>query len=128
MYDDYTVVYYRAWDYGDFTKGGKGKGKKGEKGGKGGSLSGPPPKSGEGQNAGPAPMEVDVAAAQPKKIWVAIAVEGARPSAKTKMTPVPKAEPKGKVASVSEAKSALAPKAEAKEAKQAEPLRSRRRR
>ena len=45
-------------------------------------------------------MEVDTAAAQPKKTWVAIAVEGARPSAKAKMTPVPKAEPKGKVASV----------------------------
>ena len=122
------------------TKGGKGKGKKGEKGGKGGSPSGPPPKSGEmpgkgsgkggspsvpkakaKDDAGPAPMEVDAAAAQPKKTWVAIAVEGARPSAKAKMTPVPKAEPKGQVASVSEAKSAPAPKAEAKETKQAEP-------
>ena len=121
-------------------KGGRGKGKKGEKGGKGGSPSGPPPKSGEvpgkgsgkggsppvpkakaKDDAGPAPMEVDAAAAQPKKTWVAIAVEGARPSAKAKMTPVPKAEPKGKVASVSEAKSAPPPKAEAKETKQAEP-------
>ena len=63
-------------------KGGKGKGKKGEKGGKGGSPSGPPPKSGEvpgkgsgkggspsvpkaKDDAGPAPMEVDTAAAQP---------------------------------------------------------------
>ena len=127
-------------------KGGKGKGKKGEKGGKGGSPSGPPPKSGEvpdegsgkggspsvpkgkaKDDAGPAPMEVDAAAAQPKKTWVAIAVEGARPSAKAKMTPVPKAEPKGKVASVPAAKGAPAPKAEAKETKQAEP-RSRRRR
>ena len=52
--------------------------------------------------------------AQPKKTWVAIAVEGARPSAKAKMTPVPKAEPKGKAASVTEAKSASAPKAEPK--------------
>ena len=122
------------------VKGGKGKGKKGEKGGKGGSPSGPPPKSGEvpGKgsckgdspsvpqakakgDAGPAPMEVDATAAQPKKTWVAVAVEGARPSAKAKMTPVPKAEPKGKAASVSEAKSAPAPKAEAKETKQAEP-------
>ena len=51
-------------------------------------------------DAGPAPMEVDAAAAQPKKTWVAIAVEGARPSAKAFMTPVPKAEPKGKAASV----------------------------
>ena len=57
-------------------------------------------------------MEVDTPAAQPKKTWVAIAVEGARPSAKAKMTPVPKAEPKGKAASVTEAKSASAPKAE----------------
>ena len=72
-------------------------------------------------DAGPAPMEVDATAAQPKKTWVAIAVEGARPSAKAKMTPVPKAEPKGKAASVSEAKSASAPKAEVKETKQAEP-------
>ena len=48
-------------------------------------------------------------------------VEGARPSATAKMTPVPKAEPKGKAASVSEAKNAPAPKAEAKETKQAEP-------
>ena len=122
------------------VKGGKGKGKKGEKGGKGGSPSGPPPKSGEvpekgsgkgdspsvpqakaKADAGPAPMEVDATAAQAKKTWVAIAVEGARPSAKAKMTPVPKAEPKGKAASVSEAKSAPAPKAEAKETKQAEP-------
>ena len=66
-------------------------------------------------------MEVDATAAQPKKTWVAIAVEGARPSAKAKMTPVPKAEPKGKAASVSEAKSAPPPKAEPKETKQAEP-------
>ena len=55
------------------------------------------------------------------KTWVAIAVEGARPSAKAKMTPIPKAEPKGKAASVSEAKSASAPKAEPKETKQADP-------
>ena len=67
-------------------KGGKGKGKKGEKGGKGGSPSGPPPKSGDvpgkgsgkgdspsvpkakaKADAGPAPMEVDAHAAQPKK-------------------------------------------------------------
>ena len=103
-------------------KGGKGKGKKGEKGGKGGSPSGPPPKSGEvpgkgsgkggspsvpkaKDDAGPAPMEVDTAAAQPKKSWAEMVVEGARPSAKAKMTPVPKAEPKGKAASASEAKS-----------------------
>ena len=118
------------------VKGGKGKGKKGEKGGKGGSPSGPPPKSGEvpekGSGKGDSPsapqakakadaglvvMEVDATAAQPKKTWV----EGARPSAKAKMTPVPKAEPKGKAASVSEAKSASAPKAEAKETRQAEP-------
>ena len=111
-------------------KGGKGKGKKGEKGGKGDSLSDPQPKSsdvsgkgsGKGDSpavpkakakadAGPAPMEVDPPAAQPKKTWVAIAVEGARPSAKAKMTPVPKAEPK----------SAQAPKAESKETKQADP-------
>ena len=72
-------------------------------------------------DAGPAPMEVDAPAAQPKKTWVAIAVEGARPSAKAKMTPVPKAEPKGKAASVPEAKSAQAPKAESKETKQADP-------
>ena len=122
------------------VKGGKGKGKKGEKGGKGGSPSGPPPKSGEvpgkgsgkgdspsvsqakaKADAGPAPMEVDATVAQPKKTWVAMVVEGARPSAKAKMTPVPKAEPKGKAASVSEAKNAPAPKVEAKETKQAEP-------
>ena len=122
------------------VKGGKGKGNKGEKGGKGGSPSGPPPKSGEvpekgsgkgdspsvpqakaKADAGPAPMEVDTPAAQPKKTWVAIAVEGARPSAKAKMTPVPKAEPKGKAASVTEAKSASAPRAESKETKQADP-------
>ena len=119
-------------------KGGKGKGKKGEKGGKGGSPSGPPPKSGEvpgkgsgkggspsvpkaKDDAGPAPMEVDTAAAQPKKSWAEMVVEGARPSAKAKMTPVPKAEPKGKAASVSEAKCAPAPKAVAKETKQTEP-------
>ena len=48
-------------------------------------------------------------------------VEGARPSAKAKMTPVPKAEPRGKAASASEAKNAPAPKAVAKETKQAEP-------
>ena len=66
-------------------------------------------------------MDVYATAAQPKKTWVAIAVEGARPSAKAKMTPVPKAEPKGKAASVSEAKSASAPKAEVKETMQAEP-------
>ena len=121
-------------------KGGKGKGKKGEKGGKGGSPSGPPPKSGEvpdkgsgkggspsvpktrsKDDTGPAPMEVDATATQPKKTWAAIAVEGARPSAKAKMTPVPKTEPKGRAASASEAKKAPAPKAEAKETKQAEP-------
>ena len=119
-------------------KGGKGKGKKGEKGGKGGSPSGPPPKSGEvpgkgsgkggspsvpkaKDDAGPAPMEVDTAAAQPKKSWAEMVVEGARPSAKAKMTPVPKAEPKGKAASASEAKCAPAPKAVAKETKQTEP-------
>ena len=53
--------------------------------------------------------------AQPKKTWAAIAVEGARPSAKAKMTPVPKAEPKGKAASIPEAKSAQAQRAESKE-------------
>ena len=114
-------------------KGGKGKGKKGEKGGKGDTPSDPQPKSsdvsgkGSGKrdspaapktkakaNAGPAPMEVDPPVAQPKKTWVAIAVEGARPS-------VPKAEPKGKAASVPEAKSAQAPRAESKETKQADP-------
>ena len=102
-----------------------------KKGGKGDSPSDPQPKSsdvsgkgsGKGDspavpkakakaNAGPAPMEVDPPVAQPKKTWVAIAVEGARPSAKAKMTPVPKAEPKGKAASVFEAKSAQAPGAE----------------
>ena len=62
-----------------------------------------------------------IPAAQPKKTWVAIAVEGARPSAKAKMTPVPKAEPKGKAASVPGAKSAQAPKAESKETKHADP-------
>ena len=88
---------------------------KGEKGGKGDSPSDPQPKSsevsgkgsGKGDspavpkakakaNAGPAPMEVDPPVAQPKKTWVAIAVEGARPSAKAKMTPVSKAELKGR--------------------------------
>ena len=67
-------------------------------------------------------MEVDAAATQPKKTWAAIAVEGARPSAKAKMTPVPKTEPKGKAVSASEAKTAPAPKAEDQR------LRSRRRR
>ena len=66
-------------------------------------------------------MEVDPPVVQPKKTWVAIAVEGARPSAKAKTTPVPKAEPKGKAASVPEAKSAQAPRAESKETKQADP-------
>ena len=121
-------------------KGGKGKGKKGEKGGKGDSPSNSQPNSSEASgkgpgkgdspavpkakakaDAGPAPMEVDAPAAQPKKTWVAIAVQGARPSAKAKMTPVPKAEPKGRAASVPEAKSAQAPKAESKETKHADP-------
>ena len=66
-------------------------------------------------------MEIDPPVAQPKKTWAAIAVEGARPSAKAKMTPVPKAEPKGKAGSAPEAKSAQAPKAESKETKQADP-------
>ena len=53
------------------------------------------PKAKARADAGPAPMEVDTPAAQPKKTWVAIAVEGARPSAKAKMTPVGRAEGKG---------------------------------
>ena len=64
---------------------------------------------------------VDPCEAQPKKSWVAIAVEGARPSAKAKTTSAPKAEPKGKATPVPEAKSAQAPRAEPKEAKQADP-------
>ena len=48
-------------------------------------------------------------------------LEGARPSAKAKMTPVPKAEPKEKAASAPEAKNAQAQKAESKETKQADP-------
>ena len=79
------------------------------------------PKAKAKDDAGPAPMEVDATVTQPKKTWVEMVVQGARPSAKAKMTPVPKAEPKGKAASVSEAKNAPAPKAEAKETKQAEP-------
>ena len=121
-------------------KGGKGKGKKGEKGGKGDSPSDPRPKSGEVSgkgsgkgdssavpkakgkaDAGPTPMEVDPPEAQPKKSWVAIAVEGARPSAKAKTTSAPKAEPKGKATPVPEAKSAQAPRAEPKETKRADP-------
>ena len=115
-------------------KGGKGKGKKGEKGGKGDSPSDPRPKSGEASGkgsgkgdssavpkkgkaeAGPTPMEV----AQPKKSWVGIAVEGARPSAKAKTTPAPKAEPKGKATPVPEAKSAQASRDEPKETKRAD--------
>ena len=91
-------------------KGGEGKGKKGEKGGKGDGPSDPRPKSGEVSgkgsgkgdspavprakakaDAGPTPMEVDPPEVQPKKSWVAIAVQGARPSAKAKTTPSPKA-------------------------------------
>ena len=73
---------------------------------------------------GPAPMEVDPPAAQPKKTWVAIAVEG--PSAKAKTTPAPKAEPKGKAASIPEAKSAQAPRAESREPTRRLKLRRRR--
>ena len=53
-------------------------------------------------------MEADPPEAQPKKTWMAVAVEGARPSAKAKTVPfprsgeaqAPKAEPKGKAAPV----------------------------
>ena len=136
--DELQSVHHAAQE--PIIKGGKGKGKKGEKGGKGDSPSDPQPKSsdvsgkgsGKGDSpavpkakakadAGPAPMEVDPPVAQPKKTWVAIAVEGARPSAKAKMTPVPKAEPKGKAASVPEVKIAQAPRAESKETKQSDP-------
>ena len=115
-----------------------GKGKKGEKGGKGDSLSDPRPKSGEASgkgsgkgdspavpkakakaDAGPTPMEVDPPEAQPKKSWVAIAVEGAGPSAKAKTTPfpkisevpAPKAEAKGKATPVPKAGNDQAPRA-----------------
>ena len=54
-------------------------------------------------------------------LWLNRRRQGARPSAKAKMTPVPKAEPKGKAASVPEAKSAQAPRTESKETKQADP-------
>ena len=88
-------------------KGGKGKGKKSSE------ASGKVPKAKAKADAGPALMEVDAPAAQPKKTWVAIAVEGAWERGKAKMTLVPKAEPKGKAASVPEAKSAQAPGDEA---------------
>ena len=87
------------------------------------------PKAKAKADAGPTPMEVDPPEVQPKKSWVAIAVEGARPSAKAKTTPspkasgvpAPKAEPKGKQTPVPEAKSAQAPRAESKETKRADP-------
>ena len=79
-------------------KGGKGEGRKGEKGGKGDSPAGPQTRSDEASgkgsgkgdspavpkakvkaDAGPTPMDVDPPEAQPKKSWVAIAVEGSRP-------------------------------------------------
>ena len=109
------------------TKGGKGKGKKGEKGGKGDSSSDPQPKSGEASgkgsgkgdspaapkakakaDAGPTPMEVDPPEGQAKKSWIAVAVEGARPSAKAKATSAPRSEPKGKGTPASESKGSQA--------------------
>ena len=66
-------------------------------------------------------MEVDPPEAQPKKSWVAVAVEAARPSAKAKATSAPKAEPKWKATPVPEVKSAQDPRAESKETRHADP-------
>ena len=106
------------------SKGAKGK----EKGGKGDSPSDPQPKSGEVSgkgsgkgdspvvpkakpkakaDAGPTPMELDPSDAQPKKSWIAVAVEGARPrttpSPKASEVQAPKAEPKRKATPVPKA-------------------------
>ena len=65
-------------------------------------------------------MEVDPPDAQPKKTWIAVAVEGARPGAKAKTVPfpkagevqAPKAELKGKATPVPKAGGDEAPRVE----------------
>ena len=73
-------------------------------------------------------MEVDPPDAQPKKSWIEVAVEGARPSAKAKTAPpkasevqAPKAEPKGKATPVPKAGDDPAPRPEPKETQKNDP-------
>ena len=66
-------------------------------------------------------MEFDPPEGQAKKSWIAVAVEGARPSAKAKATSAPRSEPKGKGTPASESKGSQASRTEPKEKTRGDP-------